>query len=236
MGIFSDILNIFGGISKRHALTQAQQAQEDATNRGIGTIGNEDSRIQGVLSPYTTAGDNAVTAEGQLLGLGGSGDQQRWIDQLKSSPLYQSEYRNGVNTILGNASATGGLRGGNVQSSLANFGQDALAQVIQQQLQGLGGLSSQGLQASQQSGTFGANAADNIASLQGLIGRIQAGGILGRNTVDQGLIQTGGQTVEDIVSAIMGGGGGGGGGFGGSSFGGNLASSAAGSFTGGGSF
>lgn len=216
MGIFGDILNIFSGIGARKAQSRAAQVQVDAFNRGITGIGNENNRIQGVLSPYTGAGDQAVTAEGQLLGLGGSGDQQRWIDQLKSSPLYQSEYRNGVDTILQNGAATGGLRGGNIQGSLANFGQDTLARVIQQELAGLGGLSSQGLQASNQSGTFGANAADNIASLQGLIGRTQAGGILGKSAVDQGLWQSGGQLVQDAINQIMqamtGGAGGGAGG------------------------
>jgi hypothetical protein len=160
-----------------------------------------------------------------LLGLNGSGDQQRAIDALRSSPLYQSLYRNGVNTSLANASATGGLRGGNEQHSLYDVGSDTLAQVIQNQLQNLGGLSGQGLQATQQSGSFGGQAAGDVASLQNLIGRIQAGGILGKSAVNGQLWNTGANLGQDIISQLMSAFGGGGNPFGGGGNGSDLMSS-----------
>jgi hypothetical protein len=88
-------------------------------------------------SPYVPAG--TAQSAGQA--------QQAAIDNLKASPLFQSLYGTGQDTILQNAAATGGLRGGNTQNSLAQFGSGLLAQVIQQQLANLGTVSGQGAQA-----------------------------------------------------------------------------------------
>jgi hypothetical protein len=50
----------------------------------------------------------------------------------------------GENAILQNASATGGLRGGNTQLALSRFRPSVLSQLIQQQYERLGGLTSVG--------------------------------------------------------------------------------------------
>lgn len=224
MGLLSDITNIFSSIAKGHAYQNAAQAQVNGYDQGIDTLGNEQTRINGLLNPYETAGTSAVNAESNLLGLGGGDSQQAAINNLQASPLYQSLYRNGQEAILANGSATGGLRGGNMQSSLANFGSDTLARVIQQQLSNLGGLSGQGLNAIDTSGQLGAGTADGIASLQGAVGRANAGGILGKASADQGIFSSGGNILQSLLSAIPGGGFGGGSAAGGSNFFSNIAS------------
>lgn len=105
--------------------------------------------------------------------------QQAAIDQLKASPLYQSLFRNGQDTLLNNAAATGGLRGGNTARSLANFGSDTLSQVIQNQLANLGSISGLGNNSAGASGQLGQNNANSISSLLSQNGQSQAGGILG---------------------------------------------------------
>jgi hypothetical protein len=100
-------------------------------------------------------------------GQGGNG-QQSAIDALKQSPMYQSLYHNGEQAVLANGAATGGLRGGNTQHSLANFGTDVLAQTIQQQFNNLGSISG-----------LGENAAAGVGNGQLQAGAAQAGGILG---------------------------------------------------------
>jgi hypothetical protein len=113
--------------------------------------------------------------------------QQDAITALQGSPLYTSLMRNGQNTILSNASATGGLRGGNIQRSLADFGSDTLASVIQQQLSNLSGISGQGLSATGTAAnttTAGNSNATSLATqLAALLsdqGSVKAGGILGK--------------------------------------------------------
>jgi hypothetical protein len=66
------------------------------------------------------------------------------ITALQASPYYQSLYKNGLEANLQNASATGGIRGGNEVRSLADFGADTLNQTIQQQLSALAGLAGMG--------------------------------------------------------------------------------------------
>lgn len=202
MSIFGDILGFVSGFGKKNAIGNATDALVGGYNQGINTIGNENTRIQGYLNPYMTAGDNAVGQEQALLGLGDSAASRNAIERLRSSPIFQSILSSGNANLLGNASATGGLRGGNMQDALARFGGDALAQFYQQQLGNLFGLSGQGLNAINSSGQFGANAADNIASLQSSIGKAQAGGILGKGAVDQQLWGQVGNTVNDVFNSI----------------------------------
>lgn len=165
----------------------------------------------------------------QLPGGGQAGAQERAIAGLQDSPLFKALFGAGEDAIMGNASATGGLRGGNTQRSLADFGSDTLAKVIQQQLSNLSGVSGQGLSATGQYGTFGANAAGSvanlgagaagnianlgansasaIASLFGNQGAAQAQGILGK--AQGSAAQTGAifQGIGDVASAFIPGGG-----------------------------
>jgi hypothetical protein len=81
---------------------------------------------------------------------------------------------------LQNASATGGLRGGNVQDALSRFRPQLLNQLIQQRFSNLGSLSQFGQSSAAGQATIGANNATNIASLLGQEGAASAGGILGQ--------------------------------------------------------
>jgi len=117
-------------------------------------------------------------------------DQQAAIDALKLSPLYQSLFSNGENAILSNASATGGLRGGNTQNSLANFGRDTLSAVIQNQLQNLTGVSSSGQNAAAQTGTLGANSANSISNLLSNSGTANANAALASGAANAGAINS----------------------------------------------
>lgn len=135
------------------------------------------------------------------------------IQGLKDSPLFQSLFRTGEEAILQNAAATGGLRGGDTQRSLADFGSDTLARVIQQQLANLGGLSAQGANTALGGGQIGAGAANSIANLFGQKGTAEAQGILGKaagSAAQTGAIFQGiGDLVGNFDLGKSGGGGGG---------------------------
>lgn len=153
--------------------------------------------------PWLSAGSSALGGLLDLLGMNGADTQQTAITGLQNSPLFQSEYRQGTEAILQNSAATGGLRGGNTQHSLFNLGSDLLAQVIQQQIGNLGGISGAGANTGAQLGGFGANSANAISQLFGNIGQAKAGGILGQA---QGFAQAGtsGGFIIPIISKILG--------------------------------
>lgn len=132
--------------------------------------------------------------------------QQQAISQFEQSPMFQALARQGEMGIMQNASATGGLRGGNVQGALAQFRPALLNQQIQQQFQNLGSVSTLGQNAAAGVGASGMNAATNIGNAYTQAGQAQAGGYLGQaNAIANTLGQIGGFAA-----------GGGFGGFGGS--------------------
>ena len=190
MSLFGDIFSIFGGSSQKKAIDKATQAQIAAQQQGIDKIGAQQALTQASLNPYIDGGALAFGGEQDLLGLHGNETQAGAISALQSSPLFQSLYRQGNENILQNGAATGGLRGGNIQSSLANFGSDLLSRVIQQQLGNLGGLTGQGLGAATTAGNFGAQSSQDIASLFNAQGKTQAGGILDKAAVGQQQLQS----------------------------------------------
>lgn len=99
------------------------------------------------LSPYLNAGYAGLNAYKGLLGLSGAEAQQKQIAGIESMPGFQEQIKYGENALLQNASATGGLRGGNAQTSLAQFRPMLLNQAIQQQLGQLGNFQQQGFNA-----------------------------------------------------------------------------------------
>lgn len=214
-----DLLGLGGGSNPADAASYVLQQRPDVAGSGwlksispsaIGDMTGDGQIDDGDRALYWQKNYGAADGLNLPPGQSAADAQQSAITGLQNSPLYQSLFRNGQNTILANGAATGGLRGGNMQNSLANFGSDTLAKVIQQQLANLGGISTQGQQAAVQSGTFGSNAANNIAGLYQDEGAAQAGGILGK--LAGHLQQLGASTslATQIASAVAGGFGGGG--------------------------
>ena len=141
------------------------------------------------LAGYTEAGPQAFGRQLDLAGLRGPHAQQAAISQVQAQPRFGTLMRTGEEAILANASATGGLRGGNTQNALARFRSDLLANEIEREYARMGGLSAFGQGVSQNLAQLGqasgANAASSaltagqsIANLQGAAGAAQAGGIV----------------------------------------------------------
>lgn len=156
-----------------------------------------------------TEGRNLPTAGGTAgtPAHGGPGAQQAAIDALEASPMYQSLYRNGEEAVLANASATGGLRGGNTQRSLYNLGADTLAQVIQQQIANLGGIAGQGLGAATSLGGLAGGNSAALASLFTGKGDATASGLLSRGGLTASQFGMAGGALDSIAGAVKGGGG-----------------------------
>jgi hypothetical protein len=214
-----------GAIEGEESVGQASQVQQQAAQGGIDEQRRQFDAIQQLLNPYvqagqagiaglqpyTQAGQQALGQQQALIGLQGPQAQQQAIQGLQDSQQFQALQQQGENAILQNASATGGLRGGNVQGALAQFRPALLSSLINQQYERLGGLANVG-QVTQQNlagigqasaartGAAGQQAASNIGNLLNQQGAAQAGGILGQ----QGAL-TGG--ITKAFGAIQGAGG-----------------------------
>lgn len=173
---------VVGGVmaadSQRSAGNQAADAQTQASEAGIAEQRRQFEKIQQLLSPYVTVGNQALAGQQALLGIDGVASQKAAIDALQNSPQYASLLKAGENSILSNAAATGGLRGGNTQAALAQFSPALLSQVIQQQYGNLSSLSAQGQNAAAMTGSAGQTSASNISNLLQQQGAAQAGAAL----------------------------------------------------------
>lgn len=199
MGLFSSIGKAIGGVVG--GLTGANQAAKAATNAAniqanSAQAGIDESRrkfdaMQALLAPFVTAGTTALGGQRDILGLNGASAQGAAIGSIEQSPQMQALLARGENSILQNASATGGLRGGNTQAALAQFSPSLLAQLIDQQYSRLGGLTNLGQNSAAMTGNAGLQTGSNIANLLQQQGAAEAGGVLSSAKINQQAIGQG---------------------------------------------
>jgi len=171
---------VVGGMMQADAAEDAANIQAGAAGQGIAEQRRQFDALQALLKPYTEAGIPALGQQQALLGMGTPGAQQQAINAIQNGPQFQALQQQGENAILQNASATGGLRGGNVQGALAQFRPALLSGLIEQQYNRLGGLTSIGQNAAAGVGNAGMTTGANVANLLGQQGAALAGGELGQ--------------------------------------------------------
>lgn len=181
MGFIGDAIgSVVGGITGANkAAKGAQQAantQAAAAERAIAEQRAARLSAEQLQQPFVQAGSKSLAAQMALIGLNGTGEQQDAINGLLTSPEYTSGVQQGEEAILQNAAATGGLRGGNTQNSLARFRSDLLANTITNKYNQYGGLTSLGQNAAAGTGNAGLQVASNIGQLLGDQGAAIAGG------------------------------------------------------------
>jgi hypothetical protein len=162
----------------KSAANTAAAAQTQSAQLGIDEQRRQFDAIQKLLSPYVTAGTGALTGQQDLLGLNGNGAQASAISGIQNSAQFQALQQQGNDAILANASATGGLRGGNTQGALAQFSPALLSSLIDQQYARLGGLTSIGQNAAAGVGNAGMSTGNSITNLLGQQGAAAAGAAL----------------------------------------------------------
>lgn len=174
---------ITGAKQQGQAAERAANIQAGASDQAIAEQRRQFDTLINLMSPYVTSGNQAIGQQGALIGLGGQQAQQDAISQLEQSPMFTSLLRQGENAMLQNASATGGLRGGNTQSALMQFRPDLLAQVINDQYSKLGGLTQIGQASAAGQASAGMQNASNIGALLADRGAALAGGQLAKGSV-----------------------------------------------------
>lgn len=181
-----------------------QQAQEQ---QKINESRRQYDEIRKLLDPYVTAGTDALGQQKALLGMSGVGAQRSAISALEQSPQMQALTQQGENAIRQNASATGGLRGGNIQAALAQFRPQILSSMIESQYSKLGGLTSIGQNAAAGVGNAGMNTSNQVNQALGNIGSAQAGAALAAGQANAGFANTLGQVGGFVGSRLFGGSG-----------------------------
>jgi hypothetical protein len=118
-----------------------------------------------ILQQYVQAGAPALEQQQALLGLRGPEAQRAAIAGIEGGAGYQAQVQAGEEALLQRASATGGLRGGNIQGALAQFRPQMLQQEIEKQYGRLGGLAGVGGTIAQQLASAGMGTTERIAAL-----------------------------------------------------------------------
>jgi hypothetical protein len=187
-------------MAQADAAESAAAAQTGASQAGIEEQRRQFDKVQELLKPYSMAGEKALgglapfAAAGApaleeqqaLLGLRGPEAERAAIERIRSGETFQALAGQGEEALLQRASATGGLRGGNIQGALAQFRPALLSSLIDQQYGRLGGMTALGAETTGnlarlgQASAAGTGAAaqttgTNVATLLGQQGAAQAG-------------------------------------------------------------
>lgn len=185
---------LIAGNRQSKAAESAAQIQAGSSEAGIAEQRRQFDAIQEILKPYTEAGLPALEAQQALLGLQGPQAERAAIERIRGGETFQALTRQGEEALLQRASATGGLRGGNIQAALSQFRPQLLSSLIEQQYGRLGGMTALGQQSAAGVGAAGLETGANVANLLGQQGAALAGGELAQ-----------GRAFASIPSAISGG-------------------------------
>lgn len=166
---------LISGMAQADAAESAAAAQTGAAQQGIEEQRRQFDAVQKLLAPYVSAGTPALEAQQAFLGLRGPEAERAAIERISGGETFQALQRQGEEALLQRASATGGLRGGNIQGALAQFRPQLLSSLIEQQYGRLGGMTALGQQSAAGVGAAGQQTGVNVANLLGQQGAAQAG-------------------------------------------------------------
>ena len=192
---------LIGSSMQASAAGDAAAVQGAASQAGIEEQRRQFDEMRKLLQPYTEAGLPALEQQQTLLGLKGPEAEQAAIARLTGGETFKALAQQGENALLQQASATGGLRGGNIQAALGQFRPQLLSSLIEQQYGRLGGMTSMGQASAAGVGSAGMQTGTNIANLLGQQGAAEAGGILGEAKAYGQLFNLPGQFVGAQIGA-----------------------------------
>ena len=176
LGLIDDVTGVEAA---QDAANKAAKIQAKGAEAGIAEQRRQFDITQGNLQPFQEAGVGALGQQQALLGLSGQDAQNEAFAAFNESPGQKFIRDRAQRNLTRNASAIGGLGGGNVRSALVEQGAGFAQQDFTNQFGRLGQMAGQGQSATNSLGQFGAQSAGNIANL-GIAGsQARASGILG---------------------------------------------------------
>jgi hypothetical protein len=191
--------SITGATAAARGAQEAAATQAASAEKGIEEQRRQFDMMVELMSPYLAVGAPALTAQQALIGLQGPEAEQAAIDRITGGSRFQELTRQGEEAILSRASATGGLRGGNVQAALGQFRPQLLNQLIEEQYSQLGGLTNIGQSTAVRQAAAGQQTGQNVANLLANQGAALAGGQMAAGNVNR-------QMFGDVLGALKAGG------------------------------
>jgi hypothetical protein len=173
--------SVVGGLISSNSQKKAADQQNRQATNALNMQMHQFEDLRNDLSPWRGEGRGAVNRMGMLSGIDGAKAQKNAIGMINNSPQMLAMIQQGENAIRQNASATGGLRGGNTQAALAQFRPQVLNQLIEQQYSRLSDLAHMGQNAAAMTGQAGQGYANSASSIMAGLGESQA-----RSTLAQG--------------------------------------------------
>ena len=170
---------LLGSSMQAKAAGSAAETQASAAGAGIEEQRRQFDAMQALLKPYTEAGTPALEAQQAFLGLRGPEAERAAIDRIRGGETFKALSQQGEEAMLQRASATGGLRGGNIQGALAQFRPQLLSSLIEEQYGRLGGMTKLGQSSAAGVGAAGMETGTNVSNLLASQGAARAGGQLG---------------------------------------------------------
>jgi hypothetical protein len=195
----------FSAEAQKEGAEGASDAQSAAARAGIDEQRRQFDTLNNLLAPYRDVGPDAVEGLRDLAGLSGPRAGAAAIERIESGAGFQAKVRAGEDAILANASATGGLRGGNVQSALAQFRPAALSQEIETQYGRLAGLATLGQQSAAGTGAAALQTGTNVSNLLQQQGAAQAGNFLAQGQINANLAGAPAAALATYYGATRGG-------------------------------
>lgn len=184
--IASGVGSVAGGVASGKGAAKAARIQAQTADKNRQLYQNLINQYTSDISPYTTSGTNALTAQENLLGLNGAagtGAQQQAFNNFNNSTGYQWGLNNGLNAINSNAYASGDADSGATLKALQDRGTQLANSQFNTYYNDLNGLSNQGLDAYRSlanemntatSGEASSNTAAANASSSGVLGETSA--------------------------------------------------------------
>jgi hypothetical protein len=177
-----------GAESSRRASRSAGEKQKEAAELAARTQREQLEASQTAQAPFQAAGLRALSQQEALTGLSGQEAQQQAFESFAQTPGQQFLRDQQERALLRNASAIGGLGGGNVRTALQQQAFGRAQTDIANQFNRLASISGAGQVATQNVGQLGSIAAGNIGQAQMQAGAARASGILGQNqALQQGI-------------------------------------------------
>jgi hypothetical protein len=184
--------------AQQDAANNATNAQVAAGDKSVAEIQRQFDAVQALMKPYVESGNKALVGYNNLTGLNGADAQTGEINNIQNSPEMAALTKEGEASILANASATGGLRGGNTQGALAQFRPQVLSQLISQRLGQYGTLVGSGQSAAAGQASAGLSTGQSVSNIYGQQGAAIAGGELAQGRAQAGMYSSIGNSISTL--------------------------------------
>ena len=203
--IASGVGSVAGGAMSGKGAAKAARIQAQTADKNRQLYQNLINQYTSDISPYTTSGTNALTAQENLLGLNGAagtGAQQQAFDNFNNSTGYQFGLNNGLNAINSNAYASGDADSGSTLKALQDRGTQLANQQFGTYYNDLNGLSNQGLDAYRSLAGEMNTATNGEASSNTAAGNASASGVLGQTSAYTNALNSGLNSLSSLAGYL----------------------------------